>query len=393
MVINGQEINWVSPSYEGVYEITCTVIDNYGGEYSRTKVINLGSSETGYISGSVKDAITHSSLPDVLVEVYAGNSLISSGQTNYLGSYYLEVPAGSNYRVEFSKLGYISAQYYNISVEYNMVNYLETVLQIDETHSGTGNVAGRIIHSITGNGVSNLTIGLREGINATDGVFVKTTQTGSDGIYSFSNLAAGYYTAEVSGTGYNTTYFTVICVGGTITDNQDATVSPILSEDETRIILTWGLEPRDLDSHLTGPSLDDSRFHVYYAQRIYSYSGITYADLDRDDVDSYGPETTTIYQQIPGLYRFSVHDYSNRSSSNSLALSNSGAQVNVYKGCELVRTFNVPSNQEGTLWTVFEMDGDNIVPINSMSYESSPSIIRQISRSDAELMINLPQKK
>ena len=41
----------------------------------------------------------------------------------------------------------------------------------------------------------------------------------------------------------------------------------------------------------------------------------------------------------------------------------SGAQVRVYRGANLVSLFNVPVGQEGTLWTVFEMNGDQITQI------------------------------
>jgi len=85
---------------------------------------------------------------------------------------------------------------------------------------------------------------------------------------------------------------------------------------------------------------------------------------------------------------------------SSTALSNSGAQLRVYRGSDLVATFNVPSNQGGTLWTVFETDGDTITPINLMSYESEPGSV-QIpsltnsfkSETDAELLRNLPPKR
>jgi hypothetical protein len=193
-----------------------------------------------------------------------------------------------------------------------------------------------------------------------------TTSQG-DGSYTFANLNAGNYTAEASGSGYGTIHFTVICIGGTTTANQNATVTPILSPGETRIILTWGEIPYDLDSHLTGPTPDGARFHVYYANREYAYLDIDYADLDLDDTTSYGPETVTIYQQMNGVYRYSVHDYTNRNSSNSMALCNSGAKVRVYRGSNLIATFNVPASQEGTLWTVFEMSGDMIAPVNRMS--------------------------
>lgn len=358
----------------------------------------LAQAETGApgsISGSVKDAITQSPLQGVSVNVYDQGSVVSTGSTGSDGTYSLPVPVGSGYRVEFSKPGYIPATYYNVSVAAGNPTYLETILQIDTNYSGTGNISGKIVNALDGIGVSGLTINLREGINVTTGIIVATTTTGGGGSYSFTNLNAGSYTAEASGSGYNITYFTVICIGGTTTGDQNATITPTLAPGETRIILTWGATPSDLDSHLTGPRPDGGRFHIYFANKTHTYLGTKYADLDLDDVTSYGPETTTIYQQIGGMYRFSVHDYSNRSSTNSYALSNSGAQVRVYRGSNLVANFNVPPNQEGTLWTVFELSGDTITPINTMSYVSSPGDIQSLSfrgRTDAELMRNLPAK-
>jgi len=391
-IIKGKTISWGTPNEEGRYEISCKVIDNYGGEDEKSVTILVGEIP-GQISGSVKDAVTQSLLPDVSVKVYDGNSLISSGTTESNSLYSISVTAGSGYRVEFTKFGYIPAIYYDVSVEADVTTYLETVLQIDDNYSGNGNISGKIFNALTGEGVSGLTINLREGINVTSGTVITSATTESGGYYSIANLNVGYYTAEVSGTGYNTTYFTVICVGGIATANQNATISPVMSSGETRIVLTWGVTPSDLDSHLTGPTPDDSRFHIFYWQKTYAYSGLTYADLDRDDVTSYGPETTTIYHQLPGVYRFSVHDYTNRSSSYSTALSNSGAQVRVYRGDNLIATFNVPAIQEGTLWTIFEIEGDTIIPINSMSYESSPSSVRSTTVTDVELMKNLPPKR
>ena len=393
----GKSISWGTPNEEGRYEISCKVIDNYGGEDKKSVKISVGDIR-GQISGSVKDAVIQSPLQGVLVEVYDGNSLISSGTTDSSGVYSISVPAGSGYKVEFTKSGYIPAIYYDVSVVADVTTYLETVLQIDDNYSGEGNISGTISNALTGEGVSGLTIKLREGINVTSGTVIASTTTETEGYYSVTNLNAGYYTAEVSGTGYNTTYFTVICIGGTTTDNQNANITPVLLPGEIRIILTWGAIPPDIDSHLTGPLPGGTRFHMYYpdAEANYGSPWPEYVKLDRDDVDSYGPETTTIYQQIPGVYRFSVHDYTNRGSSYSTALSNSGAQVRVYRGNNLIATFNVPANQEGTLWTVFEMDGDTITPINTMSYESNPSDVRNVRKSiapDAELMKNLPPKR
>jgi hypothetical protein len=89
--------------------------------------------------------------------------------------------------------------------------------------------------------------------------------------------------------------------------------------------------------------------------------------LDHDDVSSFGPETTTIARQNSGVYKFFVHDFTNGGDPNSTALSNSGAQVKVYQGNNLVATFNVPTGQAGTVWTVFELNGSTITPINTIS--------------------------
>ncbi|HXX81993.1 MAG TPA: hypothetical protein VEI46_10625, partial [Thermodesulfovibrionales bacterium] len=97
----------------------------------------------------------------------------------------------------------------------------------------------------------------------------------------------------------------------------------------------------------------------------------TDAVLDHDDTDSFGPETTTIVQQFSGVYRFYVHDFTNGGNTSSTALSNSGAQVKVYQGNTLVATFNVPTNQMGTVWTVFELNGSTITPINTISPDQS----------------------
>ena len=54
---------------------------------------------------------------------------------------------------------------------------------------------------------------------------------------------------------------------------------------------------------------------------------------------------------------FCVHNFSNRGSSNSFVLSNSGAKVLVYRGNETIpiKEFTVTQNQVGIYWNVFEL--------------------------------------
>ncbi|MBN2299017.1 MAG: hypothetical protein JXM72_10505 [Deltaproteobacteria bacterium] len=361
----------------------------------------------GELSGSVRNAGNGSALEEVSIEVYLdedldgyleSTELVVQGFSNSAGIYSFSVEAGSGYTVLFAKNGYLPAIYNDVEIQVDVALTLEPVLQIDENYSGLGNVSGTILSALDGYGVSGLNIGVREGINTTSGDIIASAVTQSGGAYVLYDLYAGNYTAEVIGSGYNTTYFSIYCIGGTTTPGQNAAVTPILSDDETRIVLTWGSTPSDLDSHLTGPLSDGSRFHMYYPYKGSSSPWPEYVMLDLDDVTSYGPETTTIYQQIDGVYRFSVHDYSNRGSSSSTYLSNSGCQVRVYRGSDLVATFNVPPNQGGTLWTVFEMDQYSITPVNSLSFVTTPSQVLSSAVSctaqptDAALLRNLPEK-
>ena len=265
------------------------------------------SASSSVLSGRVNNALTSAPLPGVSITVYSQSTVVASGVTIDDGTYSLPIPEGSGYRVEFVKEGFVTARYENVTVESGTTT-LEPVLQIDTGHSGTGTISGTIVDAFNGQGVEGVTINLRSGINVTSGPIAATGATLSGGFFSFTDLAAGNYTAEASKSGYTNAYFTVICIGGTTTGNQQGSITPIIQAGQTRIILSWGEEPSDLDSHLTGPTPDSSRFHIYYSNETYAVNDIIYADLDLDDTDSVGPETTTIYQQISGVYRFSVHD-------------------------------------------------------------------------------------
>jgi pimeloyl-ACP methyl ester carboxylesterase len=372
----------------------------------RTRLLqNVPPSATGTIVASVKDAVTDQSLSQVAISITPSSPSATVHEAP-TGTYTVSrVPVGEGYRLTFIKPGYLTATYNNVIVQEDETTFLEQLLFIDESRNVPANASGFITDALTGQGVSGVSVNLRSGLGTTSGPVVTSTTTASSGAYSFSSLNAGYYTAEASRSGYITGYFTITVIGGQSNSNQNTTISPDLPLDQWRIVLTWGATPRDLDSHLTGPTADGSgnRFHVYYplGSRRYAYNGVTYVDLDRDDTMSYGPETITIYQLTggEGVYRYSVHNYSNRSSTSSTALANSGAQVRVYQGAALVRTYYVP-NEEGTLWTVFELDftrSDPIVPVNRMSYESMPSRVQSIGEdylaTDAHLLQHLPDKE
>jgi hypothetical protein len=143
-------------------------------------------------------------------------------------------------------------------------------------------------------------------------------------------------------------------------DNLTYALSPVMENlDAMRVVLSWGDQPADIDAHLAY-----SGNHIYFRHK--EGEG---ANLDVDDTDSYGPETVTIERRKEGQdYIYSVHDYSDREDPETRNLSRSGARVFVYVGSSLVRTYYVPENAQGNLWTVFRMSPDGqMYDVNRMS--------------------------
>lgn len=148
----------------------------------------------------------------------------------------------------------------------------------------------------------------------------------------------------VKKTGYSTLVAKCPCEGMTYA------LSPVMHNlDGMRVVLTWGEAPKDLDSHLAYAGN-----HIFF-----SHQRGDDANLDVDDTTSYGPETITLERKHFGTsYVYAVHDFTDRSDPGSRALSNSAAKVFVYVGASLVRTYSVPKNKVGNLWTVFRLGGD-----------------------------------
>ncbi len=131
-----------------------------------------------------------------------------------------------------------------------------------------------------------------------------------------------------------------------------------------RIKLTWGTDPSDLDSHLTGPIAGSStRFHVYYGNSG-SLTTSPFAQLDVDDTSGFGPEVITISRFTPGVYHYSVHHYSGVST-----ILGSPARVElVLNG--VTRVFTPPSCATTSVWAVMDLTVDNVgnisvTPVNT----------------------------
>lgn len=338
----------------------------------------------GGISGYVHEAGSDRAIPLARVILYSGSSPVKTIYSDYNGNFIMPSLNAGDYTLKVSATGY---QTYTsrVTVIKDQSTYVETLLMIDRSNNGlTGNVSGNITDAVTGGSVSDVTYNVRNNWNNTSGTVINTGIT-QNGTYSIE-LAAGNYTIEFTKSEYVTTSINIAVLANASLLKHVA-LSPVTSGSiggDVRIVLTWGATPSDLDSHLYGPTVNgSSTFHTWYSVQDYAADGKTIANLDLDDTSSYGPETTTVYElNSTGVYSFYVHDYSNGGSSNSTALSSSGAQVRVYSGNQLVATYNVPLGVGGTLWHVFDYDvaTDTLTAVNTFSYSDVPGSVRPDAR-------------
>ncbi len=232
----------------------------------------------------------------------------------------------------------------------------------------TSTVQGAIVDSSNGKAVSGVVVKFKtsDGSYLTKNGVEVTATTDANGKYSI-DLPDDEYTAEASKNNYVTENFAVVADSSKESTSQDAVLVPIRTDEKYSVILTWGNAPKDLDSHLKGTTGDGQTFHIYYGSKSYSANGEVVGSLDLDDTTSYGPETTTFTADVDGSYVYSVYDYTNKSSSSSKNLSNSDATVKIYKGSELIKTYTVPKNTTGTLWTVFKIVDGEIIDVNTVA--------------------------
>ena len=251
---------------------------------------------------------------------------------------------------------------------YNILSPVDAINRAAGGNQGGGvQTHGNIIDAQTGNPVGNITIRFYEEGN-TSGDPLTETVTGENGNYEV-NLPPDVYTVEVSGDGYITNTYDIRIGEYDSSVEEDFVVTKELGAGEIRIVLEWGAAPNDLDSHLTGETDNGTSCHVFFENLSCADSKGPVADLDLDDVTSYGPETTTIHD-IQGVYRFDVHNY--QPSSGSLEQSN--AVVTVYLPGEAPEKFSIDSDGEidGVWWHVCTIDHGKLE--RSYANSAKPSV-------------------
>ncbi len=147
-------------------------------------------------------------------------------------------------------------------------------------------------------------------------------------------------------------------------NNLTYALSPVMEQlDGLRIVLSWGKNPLDIDSHISYPGN-----HICFASKKGNL-----ANLDVDDVDSFGPETITVERKLPGQkYIYAVHDYSDKEiRSGNMLSSISDARVFIYIGNTLIRSYKVPRNEMGNTWVVFMIDENGSFQDINKFYDAS----------------------
>lgn len=303
------------------------------------------------------------------VTLYTDEEYLYQTETDVNGLYGIIVPSDDrDYRLSASGEGCVSTNLYNIKVnEYVLSDYQEAVYMVeesDETYDVNIQMYDALNYSSDGRSLermSDAAIYIRDGMNHREGNVVAQATADAAGEVTLS-LKPGMYTAEVVKQGYDKIYNNFA-----VKQNMQAiqiSSSPTLASGEVRIVLTWGENPADLDSHLFTPydsSFGDATYHIWYGNK----SDAVGDNLDVDDTDGYGPETMTIPVLKDGLYKYYIADFTNCSAGNptSYEMSLSGATVNVYTSAGLTATFHVPANVSGAIWEVFEIRNGAIVPI------------------------------
>ncbi|HEX3076215.1 MAG TPA: carboxypeptidase regulatory-like domain-containing protein, partial [Lachnospiraceae bacterium] len=318
----------------------------------------------GYVFDENGEPIT-----DATVKLYSKDYDIWAYEqaTNSEGQYSIKLPSlESAYSLKVVKDGFVDTDIYDIRTGNDVVNNnqetVNLVTNADTTYPMTLTLCDAF--NQTNDGLVRLdgaNVVFRKGINNKLGdVYLSTVADSYGELYA--DLAPGSYTVEISKDGYATSYYTIVAKSGL--EYMQINTSPILNDDEIRIVLTWGSSPADLDSHLFTPyntSSQDDTYHIWYGNQ----SDANANSLDVDQTTGYGPETMTINHLGNGLYKYYVVDYTNCSHdySTSTEMSFSSACVNVYTKDGLVQTFYVPTNRSGAIWEVFELRNKQIVPI------------------------------
>lgn len=214
----------------------------------------------------------------------------------------------------------------------------------------------------------------------------RSAQTDSSGAYTIADVPGGPRTLDISAGGF-TSQAVQVTVQPNQTTTANANLAPTINEQNIVVTLTWGTNPKDLDIHLSGPTSNSSRFHLYWNNP----SAVTHALLSPDQHDGNGTESVTIRRSslnnswVPGQYRIWSHNYSGTPGYNG-----SSARVVVTRGGTELGAYNV-SAASGTstqlLWRSVNLTVDasgnvTLSPVQQFVSGTSGTVLRFLDGDD-----------
>lgn len=317
---------------------------------------------SGTISGTITDHNSHYPVQGAVVNAMLNSVIpINAGRqtTGADGKY--------SFNLEYSRSKYIiniTAQNY---VEFFAIQTIEESedkkMDVALVRSGSGSGSIIVRSAVDDSIIDGVTLNFRRGWNMhpENASTVRSGDvTGANGTFTYNNIASGYYTVEMIKDGYAVSYFNITIAPGE-NSMQTGYLSPTMSDSEYRVVLSWGANPRDLDSHLAGRHPNGSSAHVYFGSQSGSVNGKSIY-LDIDDTTSYGPETITFEADTESSYEYYIVWYAGYGT-----WKNSEAVINVYNGNRHVAVYPVPEvdNSSG-VWSVFRIRRGILTPINEI---------------------------
>ena len=365
---NSKEISLMKEAFDecGITKAYCDKDDKYFKQLTLRKnevsnAVNDSMKLTGRIGNNLPLSSTQVKVCSMDEEVL--------GSTGSKGQYEIDLDDIEECTMTFSKSGYLSEKMYLSESDSALQNiiYCSTVELISKEQDGNGAASGVVRSATTAEGVGNMELRIRPGIHNIYTDVVMKTVTDSNGRYQLRDLPAGNYTVEVVDTSdeYVMSYFEIKILGDKTIANQDGVVSPEMDDACLRSVLTWGVNPHDLDSHMACKFSNGESAHVYFGDKMGYCNASLVCQLDVDNTSGYGPETITLQGTKPGIFDYYIHHYYGKG-----RLSTSNASVCLYlQGTEGMKryTFHVPEGS-GTFWSVYRYNSatETIVPVGKL---------------------------
>jgi len=346
-------------AHPSIYDATLTATNSAGTQkditsvtvfayYAHLPIIFRNIDRYGDITGSVYDAATHTGIGGATVCILPAGPCATTDSAGFyvfnavpIGEQTLRASAGGYYDKEET----ILLDNNDFNLDFDLVSTVQY-----------GSVTGQVTSAVTGMGIGGASVCHAGGSPC--------TTTDGAGNYILSGLLPGSQTLRASAEGYFSLDQTVIIVINQAS-SLNYILSPTLAQGEMRIVLTWGANPRDIDSHLWLPP--SHPYHIYFSNKG-NCSASPYACLDIDDQYSYGPETITIKERFDGNYRYAVYKYAGDG-----LITNSGAHVQVYDSTGLIANYYVPTSGTGDWWYVFDLDGSTgVITVHDTIQEANP---------------------